>query len=100
MPRIWGRRCLDFPVFVLRAARPGGAASFLFEGLGAGETADAYEVIDLFTPDSSDRSRVFREPFLGMGGIRQYGSVAPLWPDPPPVYPDHRLTYLPAPAGR
>ena len=69
----------------------------MFEGLGAGETADAYVVIDLFTPDASDRSRVFREPFLGIGGAASTAAWHRLSPDPPPVHPDHRLTYLPAP---
>jgi len=31
----------------------------------AWETADADEVVDLFTPDASYRSSVFRQPFLG-----------------------------------
>jgi hypothetical protein len=36
------------------------------------ETADADEVVDLFTPDASYRSSVFREPFLGSHAIRQH----------------------------
>ena len=31
----------------------------------AWETADADEIIDLFIPDASDRSSVFREPCVG-----------------------------------
>ena len=38
----------------------------------AWETADADEVADLFTPDASYRSSVFREPFVGSDAIRQY----------------------------
>jgi hypothetical protein len=38
----------------------------------AWETADADEVVDLFTPNASYRSSVFREPFLGSDAIRQY----------------------------
>jgi hypothetical protein len=38
----------------------------------AWETADADEVVDLFTPDASYRSSFFREPFLGRDAIRQY----------------------------
>jgi hypothetical protein len=38
----------------------------------AWETADADEVVGLFTPDASYRSSVFREPFLGSEAIRQY----------------------------
>ena len=38
----------------------------------AWETADADEVVDLFTPDASYRSSVFRQPFLGREAIRQY----------------------------
>jgi uncharacterized protein (TIGR02246 family) len=38
----------------------------------AWETADADEVVDLFTPDASYRSSVFRVPFLGRDAIRQY----------------------------
>lgn len=38
----------------------------------AWETADADEVVDLFTPDASYRSSVFREPYLGRDAIRQY----------------------------
>jgi hypothetical protein len=38
----------------------------------ARETADAGDVVDLFTPDASYRSSVFREPFLGGGAIRQH----------------------------
>jgi hypothetical protein len=36
------------------------------------ETADADEVVDLFTPEASYRSSVFREPYLGSDAIRQY----------------------------
>jgi hypothetical protein len=38
----------------------------------AWETADADEVVDLFTTDASYRSSVFREPFLGSDAIRQH----------------------------
>jgi uncharacterized protein (TIGR02246 family) len=38
----------------------------------AWETADADEIIDLFTPDASYRSSVFREPYLGRDAIRRY----------------------------
>jgi ketosteroid isomerase-like protein len=38
----------------------------------AWETADADEVVDLFTPDASYRTSVFREPYLGSDAIRQY----------------------------
>ena len=38
----------------------------------AWETADADEVVALFTPDASYRSSVFREPYLGSDAIRQY----------------------------
>jgi uncharacterized protein (TIGR02246 family) len=38
----------------------------------AWETADAEEVVDLFTPDASYRSSVFREPYLGRDAICQY----------------------------
>jgi hypothetical protein len=38
----------------------------------AWETADADEVVCLFTPDASYRSSVFREPYLGSDAIRQY----------------------------
>ena len=38
----------------------------------AWETADTDEIVDLFTPDASYRSNVFREPFLGSDAIRQY----------------------------
>jgi hypothetical protein len=39
----------------------------------AWETADAdEEVVDLFTPDASYRSSIFREPFLGSDAVRQY----------------------------
>ncbi len=38
----------------------------------AWETADAAEVVDLFTPDASYRSSVFREPHLGSEAIRRY----------------------------
>jgi hypothetical protein len=40
------------------------------------QTAAADEVVDLFTPDASYRSSVFREPFLGRDAIRQYGQRA------------------------
>jgi hypothetical protein len=36
------------------------------------ETADANQVVDLFTPDASYRSSIFREPFLGSDAIRWY----------------------------
>src|SRR5262249_56022314 len=36
------------------------------------ETADADEVVDLFTPNASYRSSVFREPFLGSDTICSY----------------------------
>ncbi len=38
----------------------------------AWETADADEIVDLFAPDASYRSSVFREPFLDGGAIREY----------------------------
>ncbi len=38
----------------------------------AWETADADEVVDLFTPDASCQPSVFREPYLGSDAIRQY----------------------------
>jgi SnoaL-like domain len=38
----------------------------------AWETADADEIVDLFTPDASYRSSVFREPYLGSDAIRRY----------------------------
>jgi len=38
----------------------------------AWETADADEIVDLFTPDASYRSSVFREPYLGHDAIRAY----------------------------
>ena len=36
------------------------------------ETADADEVVDLFTPGATCQSSVFREPYLGSDAIRQY----------------------------
>jgi uncharacterized protein (TIGR02246 family) len=38
----------------------------------AWETADADEIVDLFTPDASYRSSVFGEPCLGSEAIRAY----------------------------
>lgn len=38
----------------------------------AWETADAGEIVDLFTPDASYRSGVFRKPHIGSDAIRQY----------------------------
>jgi SnoaL-like domain len=38
----------------------------------AWETADTDEIVDLFTPDASYRSSVFRAPYLGSDAIRQY----------------------------
>jgi hypothetical protein len=38
----------------------------------AWETADADEIVDLFTPDASYRSSVFKDPYLGREAIRQY----------------------------
>lgn len=38
----------------------------------AWETADADEIVDLFTLDASYRSSVFREPHVGSDAIRQY----------------------------
>jgi hypothetical protein len=38
-------------------------------GLG---DSNADEVVDLFTPNASYRSSVFREPFIGSDAIRQY----------------------------
>lgn len=38
----------------------------------AWETADADEIVDLFTQDAAYRSSVFREPYLGHSAIRQY----------------------------
>ena len=58
------------------AASPGGVAVTADQRIEryrrAWETADAGEVIDLFPPDASYRSIVFREPFLGSDAIRQY----------------------------
>ena len=42
----------------------------------AWETADADEIVDLFTPDGSYRSSVFREPHVGHGAIRRYWNRA------------------------
>jgi hypothetical protein len=60
----------------LLAANPGGAAVTLEVWIDryrrAWETADADEVVDLFTADASYRSIVFREPYLGSDAIRQY----------------------------
>jgi uncharacterized protein YhfF len=38
----------------------------------AWETADADEIVDLFTPDAPYRSSVFREPYVGSAAIRGY----------------------------
>ena len=38
----------------------------------AWETADADEVTDLFTPDATYRSNVFKKPYLGRDAIRRY----------------------------
>ena len=38
----------------------------------AWETADEDEIVDLFTPDASYRSSVFREPMTGTEAIREY----------------------------
>jgi uncharacterized protein (TIGR02246 family) len=38
----------------------------------AWETGDADEVVDLFTPDASYRTSVFREPYVGSDAIRRY----------------------------
>ncbi len=38
----------------------------------AWETADADQIVDLFTPDASYRSGVFRKPHIGSDAIRQY----------------------------
>ena len=38
----------------------------------AWETADADEIVALFTPDAGYRSSVFREPYHGSDAIRQY----------------------------
>ena len=38
----------------------------------AWETADEDEIVDLFTPDASYRSSVFREPMAGPEAIREY----------------------------
>jgi hypothetical protein len=38
----------------------------------AWETADADEIVDLFAPDASYRSSVFREPYVGHEAIRRY----------------------------
>jgi len=43
----------------------------------AWETADADEISDLFTPDASYRSSVFREPYPGSDAIRQYRQRGP-----------------------
>src|SRR5262249_1093956 len=45
----------------------------------AWETADADEVVDLFTPDASYRSSVFREPFLC---LIESGPVSLIWSAP------------------
>ena len=42
----------------------------------AWETGDADEIVDLFTPDGSYRSSVFREPHVGHGAIRRYWNRA------------------------
>lgn len=42
----------------------------------AWETADGDEVVDLFTPDASYRSSVFREPHVGSDAIRAYWQQA------------------------
>jgi SnoaL-like domain len=39
---------------------------------GPGETADADEVVDLFTPGASYQPGVFREPYVGRDAIRQH----------------------------
>ena len=36
------------------------------------ESGDADEVVDLFTPDASYRSSVFRDPHVGSDAIRRY----------------------------
>jgi hypothetical protein len=38
----------------------------------AWETADADLIVELFTPDASYRSSVFREPYVGSDAIRAY----------------------------
>ena len=38
----------------------------------AWETGDPEEIADLFTPDASYRSSVFRQPYLGRDAIRAY----------------------------
>lgn len=38
----------------------------------AWETGDAQDLTDLFTPDASYRSSVFRQPYLGRDAIRAY----------------------------
>ena len=43
----------------------------------AWETADGDEIVDLFTPDASYRSSVFREPFRGRDAIRSYWQRGP-----------------------
>jgi len=42
----------------------------------AWETADADAVVELFTPDASYRSSVFREPHIGSDAIRGYWQQA------------------------
>ena len=42
----------------------------------AWETADADEVIDLFTPDAFYRSSAFRAPHIGSDAIRHWQRVA------------------------
>jgi hypothetical protein len=60
----------------LLAANPGGAAAtpelWIDRYQRAWEAADAGEVVDLFTADSSYRSSLFREPYIGSDAIRQY----------------------------
>jgi hypothetical protein len=38
----------------------------------AWETADADEIVDLFTQDAAYRTSVFREPYVGSAAIRRY----------------------------
>ena len=43
----------------------------------AWETADADEIVGLFTPDASYRSNIFEEPHIGIEGIRRYWQREP-----------------------
>ena len=55
-----------------RAERAAACERWIERYRRAWETADAAGVVDLFTPDASYRSSVFREPCLGSDAIRRY----------------------------